>query len=371
MKVNSETIIESLKKVIEPDLGKDIVSLGLVTDIKVMENKVSFSVQMKNAAMHARKRMQQACEFAIERSIGKNYSIEVNVQAMKKAEASQSVLPNIKNTIAVVSGKGGVGKSTVSANLAVGLAKKGFNVGVVDADIYGPSMPIMFDVLHYRPISREINKKQVIVPAENYGVKILSIGFFAELDEAVVWRGPMAVKALKQLIFDADWRELDYLIIDTPPGTGDVHLSIVQSLPLTGAVVVTTPQPVALADAKKAVAMLKMDNIKVPVLGLVENMSWFTPKNHPEEKYFIFGEDGGENLAKSLSLELLGKVPLVESIRQSGDVGRPAVLQQETIVEKYYNDLCDKLILNIEERNAKLDPTKVVGVEYGAPKCST
>ena len=371
MKVNSETIIESLKKVIEPDLGKDIVSLGLVTDIKVMENKVSFSVQMKNAAMHARKRMQQACEFAIERSIGKNYSIEVNVQAMKKAEVSQSVLPNIKNTIAVVSGKGGVGKSTVSANLAVGLAKKGFNVGVVDADIYGPSMPIMFDVLHYRPISREINKKQVIVPAENYGVKILSIGFFAELDEAVVWRGPMAVKALKQLIFDADWGELDYLIIDTPPGTGDVHLSIVQSLPLTGAVVVTTPQPVALADAKKAVAMLKMDNIKVPVLGLVENMSWFTPKNHPEEKYFIFGEDGGENLAKSLSLELLGKVPLVESIRQSGDVGRPAVLQQETIVEKYYNDLCDKLILNIEERNAKLDPTKVVGVEYGAPKCST
>ena len=181
----------------------------------------------------------------------------------------------------------------------------------------------------------------------------------------------MAVKALKQLIFDADWGELDYLIIDTPPGTGDVHLSIVQSLPLTGAVVVTTPQPVALADAKKAVAMLKMDNIKVPVLGLVENMSWFTPKNHPEEKYFIFGEDGGENLAKSLDLEFLGKVPLVESIRQSGDVGRPAVLQQETIVEKYYNNICDKLILNIEERNAKLDPTKVVGVEYGDPKCST
>ena len=371
MKINSETILESLKKVIEPDLGKDIVSLGLVTNIKVLENKVSFSVQMKNAAMHARKRMQEACEFAIERSIGKDYSVEVNVQAMKKAEATQNVLPNIKNTIAVVSGKGGVGKSTVSANLAVGLAKKGFNVGVVDADIYGPSMPIMFDVLHYRPISREINKKQVIVPAENYGVKILSIGFFAELDEAVVWRGPMAVKALKQLIFDADWGELDYLIIDTPPGTGDVHLSIVQSLPLTGAVVVTTPQPVALADAKKAVAMLKMDNIKVPVLGLVENMSWFTPKNYPQEKYFIFGEDGGENLAKSLSIKLLGKVPLVESIRQSGDVGRPAVLQQETIVEKYYSDLCEKLILNIDERNAKLEPTKVVGVEYGTPKCST
>jgi ATP-binding protein involved in chromosome partitioning len=289
---------------------------------------------------------------------------------MKKSEATQNVLPNIKNTIAVVSGKGGVGKSTISANLAVGLAKKGHKVGIVDADIYGPSMPIMFDVLHYRPISRQINKKQVIVPAENYGVKILSIGFFAELDEAVVWRGPMAVKALKQLIFDADWGELDYLIIDTPPGTGDVHLSIVQSLPLTGAIVVTTPQPVALADAKKAIAMFKMDNIKVPVIGLIENMSWFTPKNHPEEKYFIFGEDGGENLAKSLDLQLLSKIPLVESIRQSGDVGRPAVLQQETIVEKYYNDLCDKLILHIDERNAKLDPTKVVGVEYGEPKCS-
>jgi ATP-binding protein involved in chromosome partitioning len=370
MKISADVVLEALKKVNEPDLGKDIVTLGLVSDINIIETKISFSVQMKNAAMHARKRMEEACAFAIERSVGKQYSIEVNIQAMKKSEANQNVLPNIKNTIAVVSGKGGVGKSTISANLAVGLAKKGYKVGIIDADIYGPSMPIMFDVLHYRPISRQINKKQVIVPAENYGVKILSIGFFAELDEAVVWRGPMAVKALKQLIFDADWGELDYLIIDTPPGTGDVHLSIVQSLPLTGAIVVTTPQPVALADAKKAIAMFKMDNIKVPVIGLIENMSWFTPKNHPEEKYFIFGEDGGKNLAKSLDLQLLGKIPLVESIRQSGDVGRPAVLQQETIVEKYYNDLCDKLILHIDERNAKLDPTKVVGVEYGEPKCS-
>ena len=370
MKISADVVLEALKKVNEPDLGKDIVTLGLVSDINIIETKISFSVQMKNAAMHARKRMEEACAFAIERSVGKQYSIEVNIQAMKKSEANQNVLPNIKNTIAVVSGKGGVGKSTISANLAVGLAKKGYKVGIIDADIYGPSMPIMFDVLHYRPISRQINKKQVIVPAENYGVKILSIGFFAELDEAVVWRGPMAVKALKQLIFDADWGELDYLIIDTPPGTGDVHLSIVQSLPLTGAIVVTTPQPVALADAKKAIAMFKMDNIKVPVIGLIENMSWFTPKNHPEEKYFIFGEDGGENLAKSLDLQLLGKIPLVESIRQSGDVGRPAVLQQETTVEKYYNDLCDKLILHIDERNAKLEPTKVVGVEYGEPKCS-
>jgi ATP-binding protein involved in chromosome partitioning len=367
---SNDEIFDALKSVLEPDLGKDIITLGLVSDVKFSENSISFSVQMKNAAMHARKRMEDACAFAVERKFGKDIKVVVNVQALKKSEAAQSILPNVKNTIAIVSGKGGVGKSTIAANTAVGLAKKGFKVGIVDADIYGPSVPMMFDVLHYKPLSRQINNKQYIVPAENYGVKILSIGFFAELDQAVVWRGPMAVKALKQLIFDADWGELDYLIIDTPPGTGDVHLSIVQSLPLTGAVVVTTPQSVALADAKKAIAMFKMDNINVPIIGLVENMSWFTPKDHPDEKYFIFGENGGENLSKSLDISLLGKIPLVQSIRQSGDAGRPAVLQQETVVEKYYDDLCDELMKNIDQRNANLEGTKVVEVEYGEPKCS-
>jgi len=367
---SNDEIFDALKSVLEPDLGKDIITLGLVSDVKFSENSISFSVQMKNAAMHARKRMEDACAFAIERKFGKDITVEVNVQALKKSEAAQSILPNVKNTIAIVSGKGGVGKSTIAANTAVGLAKKGFKVGIVDADIYGPSIPMMFDVLHYKPLSRQVNNKQYIVPAENYGVKILSIGFFAELDQAVIWRGPMAVKALKQLIFDADWGELDYLIIDTPPGTGDVHLSIVQSLPLTGAVVVTTPQSVALADAKKAIAMFKMDNINVPIIGLVENMSWFTPKNHLDEKYFIFGENGGENLSKSLDISLLGKIPLVQSIRQSGDAGRPAVLQQETVVEKYYDDLCDELMKNIDQRNANLEGTKVVEVEYGEPKCS-
>ena len=370
MSFKIDSVLEALKKVNEPDLGKDIVSLGLVSNIEITENSINFSVQMKNAAMHARKRMEEACAFAIERHICKDISVNVNIQALKKAEAAQNVLPNIKNTIAIVSGKGGVGKSTIASNTAVGLVKKGFKVGIVDADIYGPSIPLMFDMLHYKPLSRKINNKQYIVPAENYGVKILSIGFFAELDQAVVWRGPMAVKALKQLIFDADWGELDYLIIDTPPGTGDVHLSIVQSLPLTGAVVVTTPQQVALADAKKAIAMFKMENIKVPVLGIVENMSWFTPKNHPDEKYFIFGEDGGENLSKSLDLNLLGKIPLIQSIRQSGDAGRPAVLQQETNVEKYYDNFCNELIASIDKRNTNLDKTKVVPVEYGDPKCS-
>ena len=367
---SNDEIFDALKSVLEPDLGKDIITLGLVSDVKFSENSISFSVQMKNAAMHARKRMEDACAFAVERKFGKDITVEVNVQALKKSEAAQSILPNVKNTIAIVSGKGGVGKSTIAANTAVGLAKKGFKVGIVDADIYGPSIPMMFDVLHYKPLSRQVNNKQYIVPAENYGVKILSIGFFAELDQAVVWRGPMAVKALKQLIFDSDWGELDYLIIDTPPGTGDVHLSIVQSLPLTGAVVVTTPQSVALADAKKAIAMFKMDNINVPIIGLVENMSWFTPKNHLDEKYFIFGENGGENLSKSLDISLLGKIPLVQSIRQSGDAGRPAVLQQETVVEKYYDDLCDELMKNIDQRNANLEGTKVVEVEYGEPKCS-
>ena len=367
---SNDEIFDALKSVLEPDLGKDIITLGLVSDVKFSENSISFSVQMKNAAMHARKRMEDACAFAVERKFGKDITVVVNVQALKKSEAAQSILPNVKNTIAIVSGKGGVGKSTIAANTAVGLAKKGFKVGIVDADIYGPSVPMMFDVLHYKPLSRQINNKQYIVPAENYGVKILSIGFFAELDQAVVWRGPMAVKALKQLIFDADWGELDYLIIDTPPRTGDVHLSIVQSLPLTGAVVVTTPQSVALADAKKAIAMFKMDNINVPIIGLVENMSWFTPKDHPDEKYFIFGENGGENLSKSLDISLLGKIPLVQSIRQSGDAGRPAVLQQETVVEKYYDDLCDELMKNIDQRNANLEGTKVVEVEYGEPKCS-
>ena len=255
--ISKNDILKALQKVNEPDLAKDIVSLGLVSNISISDDEVSFTVETKNAALHARKRMVEACEFALERSFGDAIKVNVDVIAMKKSEAAQQILPNIKNIVAVVSGKGGVGKSTVAANIATGLAKKGLKVGIVDADIYGPSLPIMFDLQHYKPMSRVVNKKQLIVPAENYNVKLLSIGFFAELDQAVVWRGPMAVKALRQLIFDADWGDLDYLIIDTPPGTGDVHLSIVQNLPLTGVAVVTTPQPVALADAKKAIAMFK------------------------------------------------------------------------------------------------------------------
>ena len=369
--LKNEDVLKALAKVMEPDMGKDIVSLGLVSDLTIVDDNISFTVSTKNAAMHSRKRMKEACQFAIERSLGSECKINVEVKGLKKSESAQKVLPNIKNIIAVVSGKGGVGKSTIASNIAVGLSKKGLKVGVVDADIYGPSMPMMFDCQHYRPVSKQVDSKQFIVPAQNYGVKLLSIGFFAELDQAVVWRGPMAAKALNQLFFDAYWEELDYLIIDTPPGTGDVHLSIVQSLPLTGVVVVTTPQNVAIADAKKAVSMFKMDNINVPVLGIVENMSWFSPAELPDNKYFLFGDSGGKNLSDSLGIPLLGQIPLVQSVRESGDAGRPAVMQHNTTVQKYYLDLCDQLVEKVNWRNDKLNKTKVVEVEYGEPKCSS
>ena len=370
-KITEEEILNALKKVPEPDLKKDIVSLNLVSLVRIDNQKISFCVQMKNAAMHAKKRMQEACVFAIERAFGNEWEVEVDIVAMKNAEVNQNILSGVKNIIAVVSGKGGVGKSTIAANLAVGLAKEGKNVGIVDADIYGPSIPLMFDVQFHRPVSKLIDGKQSIVPVENYGVKILSIGFFADLDQAVVWRGPMAVKALGQLIFDADWGNLDYLILDTPPGTGDIHLSLVQLLPITGVVVVTTPQPVSIADAKKAVAMFTMENINVPVLGLVENMAWFTPKEHPEEKYYLFGKDGGKNLCESLSIDLLGQIPLIQSIRESGDAGRPAVLQKETLAEENYTKLSKHLIEKVNLRNKNLTRTKVVQVDNGPPKCST
>ncbi|MCB9188284.1 MAG: Mrp/NBP35 family ATP-binding protein [Flavobacteriales bacterium] len=369
--LTKENILEALKKVIEPDLGKDIVSQELVSDLTVDKQAVSFKVAIQNAAMHSRNRMKEACEFAIERAFGKDIKVICEIVAMKKAEANVSKVKGIKNIVAVASGKGGVGKSTVTANLAVGLAQKGYKVGLVDADIYGPSQPLMFDVQHEKPVGRAVDGKQLIVPVESYGVKILSIGFFADVNQAVIWRGAMATKALSQMIFDADWGELDYLLIDLPPGTGDIHLTLVQSLPITGAVIVSTPQNIALADARKGVSMFQLDTINVPVLGIIENMAWFTPAELPDNKYYIFGNEGAKHLAAQLDVPLLGQIPLVQSIRESGDAGRPAILQGTTPNAIAFKEMTDNVIEQIELRNQSLAPTEVVKVEYGAPKCSS
>jgi len=374
--VTKEDVLKALANVAEPDLKGDIVSLNLVSDIVIAEGKVGFTVKLKNPAMHARKRMVEACEFAIQRTIDKDLNVDCNVVAQDKGQEKKAApkgpsLPNVKNIIAVASGKGGVGKSTVTSNLAVGLAKKGYKVGLIDADIYGPSAPIMFDVQHAKPIGREVNGKQLIVPVENYGVKILSIGFFADVNQAVVWRGAMATKALSQMMFDADWGELDYLLLDLPPGTGDIHLTLVQSLPITGAVIVSTPQNIALADARKGVNMFQLDSINVPILGIVENMSWFTPAELPDNKYYIFGKEGVKDLAFQLNIPVLAEIPLVQSVRESGDIGRPAILQEDTPIAEAFKGLCDSVIEQLEWRNKNLSETKVVEVEYGEPKCST
>jgi ATP-binding protein involved in chromosome partitioning len=333
MELNTDNILKVLANIMEPELKKDIVSENLVRNVKVEGNEVSFELHVLNPAMHSRKRMEDACRFALERNFGKDVEVYISTKVLSKEDRSidqRKILPGVKHIIAVASGKGGVGKSTVSANLAAGLAQMGYSVGLIDADIYGPSMPIMFDVADEKPKTKEIDGKNYILPVENYGVKILSIGFFADTSQAIVWRGPMASKALNQMFSDAYWGPLDYMIVDLPPGTGDIHLSLVQVVPLTGAVVVSTPQDIALADAKKAVGMFKLDVINVPVLGIVENMAYFTPPELPDNKYYIFGQDGAKRLAEDLSVPFLGEVPIIQSIRESGDAGRPAVLQDGT-----------------------------------------
>jgi len=292
--------------------------------------------------------------------------VNLTVEAPEKVQSSNLIkgkpIPGIKNIIAVASGKGGVGKSTVTANLAVSLAKMGFEVGLLDADIYGPSQPLMFDVENEKPLAIDVEGKSKMKPVSNYGVKLLSIGFFTEKDQAVIWRGPMAAKALNQMIFDAHWGELDFLIVDLPPGTGDIHLSIMQSLPITGAVVVSTPQEVALADARKGIAMFAQDAIQVPVLGIIENMSYFTPAELPENKYFIFGEGGAKHLAERMGVALLGEIPLVQSVREAGDVGRPAALQDHTPVSEAFKSLTKEVVSELVRRNETLPPTEAIRI---------
>lgn len=354
MSISKQAILDALSNVIEPDLKKDVVTLNLVKILDVQGNSIALEVKVSNPAMHSRMRMREACQFAIERVLGKEFNVEVDVIPIKGDERSgdlRKVLPGVKHVIAVASGKGGVGKSTISSNLAVGLAAKGYQVGYIDADIYGPSAPIMFDLERDKPRVIDVDGASKLEPISQYGVKVMSIGFFADINQAMVWRGPMATKALSQLVNDAHWGPLDYIILDLPPGTGDIHLSIVQSVPLDAVVVVSTPQPVALADARKGVAMFQLPAIAVPILGMIENMAWFSPAELPENKYHIFGKDGCKYLAEELGLPFLGPLPLVQSVREAGDSGRPAALQQNTEVSQYL----DEIISNFE-REIRLLP---------------
>ena len=355
MELIRENVLEVLGTIMEPDLKKDIVSANLVEELIIDGNAIRLRVFVSNPAMHARRRMQEAVDFNLKNKFGKEIAVDCEVVAMP-AEAKEShrkILPEVKHVIAVASGKGGVGKSTMTANLAGGLAKAGYRVGVVDADIYGPSMPTMFDVVDERPTMLDIDGVPKINPVVSYGVKILSIGFFTEQDNAVVWRGPMASKALTQMFTDAYWGKLDYLLIDLPPGTGDIHLSLVQTVPLDGAVVVSTPQEVALADARKGVNMFRLDSIKVPVIGIIENMAWFTPKELPDNKYYIFGRDGAKNLALGMGVPFLGQIPLVQGVREAGDVGRPAVFQENNPSADAFDELVRIFVKEVDLLKSK------------------
>lgn len=373
MQFTPEEVLKGLSFVIEPDLKKDIVALNLVSNIVIHENNISFDLQVNNPAMHNKKRIIEACELHLGRVLSKAIVLNVNVTAIPKAPEPQkpnNPLPNVKNIIAIASGKGGVGKSTVTANLAVALAQKGFKVGLVDADIYGPSMPLMFNVEHEKPMPAEVNGRNLIRPVESYGVKLLSIGFFAEANQAVVWRGPMATRALTQLFTEADWGELDYLLIDLPPGTGDIHLSLVQTVPVTGAIIVSTPQKMALIDARKAVGMFKLEQINVPIIGMIENMSYFTPEELPDNKYYIFGEGGLKDLAQEQNIPLLGEIPLVQSIREAGDAGRPAILQETSPQAIAFKTFADNVIEAVDKRNENQNPTEKVEITNNSG-CST
>ena len=369
MSFKKEDIYKALETITSPGEGKSLVENNNITNVVTFGDEVEVDVTISNPTLQAKKKVETEIAKAIKKTVGEQVSVKVNVKVEKPVAAKEKpnqirgkVIPNIKNIIAVASGKGGVGKSTITANTAISLAKMGFSVGVLDADVYGPSQHIMFDVEKAKPLSVNVEGRSKMKPVENYGVKLLSLGFFTNPDQAVIWRGPMASKALNQLIFDADWGELDFLLIDLPPGTGDVHLSIVQALPINGAVIVSTPQNIALADAKKGVAMFQQENINVPVLGIIENMAYFTPEELPDNKYYIFGQDGAKNLAEDIKTKFLGEIPLVQSIRESGDVGHPVALQNGTILEKSFNEITKEMVSELLKRNANLPPTEIVRI---------
>ncbi len=367
MKLNKQDIYKALETITVPGEGQNMVESGAIKNVVTFADEVIVDITIKNPSLQAKKKTEVDILKTIHENVYEKAKITVNVKVEAPAKPTTNVIkgkaiPGIQNIIAVASGKGGVGKSTVTANLAVTLSKMGFKVGILDADIYGPSIPIMFDVVNERPLAVNVDGKSKMKPVENYGVKVLSIGFFTKPDQAVVWRGPMASKALNQMIFDAAWGELDFLLLDLPPGTGDIHLSIMQSLPITGAVVVSTPQNVALADAKKGVAMFQQDSINVPVLGIIENMAYFTPEELPNNKYYIFGKEGAKNLADDLKTPFLGEIPLVQSIREAGDIGRPAALQTATVLEQAFEKITQNVVQEVVRRHDNLPPTEAIKI---------
>ena len=368
MKITKEAVYNALKTISLPGEGENIVDKGIVSNIMIFGDQVDIDIQLYNPSLQARKKLEVTILKMVHEQVYEKAKIKVNVKVVTPPKTTESdpikgkPIAGIENIIAISSGKGGVGKSTVTANIAATLAQMGCKVGVLDADIYGPSIPTMFDIEGERPLSVKVDGKSKMKPIENYGVKVLSIGFFTKPEQAVIWRGPMASKALNQMIFDAAWGELDFLLIDLPPGTGDIHLSIVQALPISGAVVVSTPQNVALADAKKGIAMFQQENIQVPVLGVVENMSYFTPAELPDNKYFIFGERGAEYLAKDKEVPFLGALPLVQSVREAADFGRPACLQENTTVADEFVEITKNLVSQVVFRNKNLPPTKAVEI---------
>lgn len=365
MKLDKKEILKALETISVSGMKENMVESGAVQNIMVFGDEVVVDLVLSTPALHIKKKAEVDILKAIHEHVYQKAKVKVNIKVQaeeKKPEIKGKAIPGIKNIIAVASGKGGVGKSTVTANLGVTLAKMGFKVGILDADIYGPSIPMMYDVEAERPLSVNVDGKSKMKPVENYGVKILSIGFFTKPNQAVVWRGPMAAKALNQMIFDAAWGELDFMLVDLPPGTGDIHLSIMQSLPLTGAVVVSTPQNVALADARKGVAMFQQESINVPVLGIIENMAYFTPEELPDNKYYIFGKEGARSLSEDLDIPFLGEIPLVQSIREAGDIGHPAALQNGTILSDSFEKLTQNVVQETVNRNKNLPPTEAIKI---------
>ena len=365
MPITKEAVLKALSYVEEPDLGQDLVTLKMVEDIHIEGLTVAFTVVLTTPACPLKQLIHDACERAIHTMVDKDANVVITMTSrVTTLRNNNDLLPGVKNIIAIASGKGGVGKSTVTANLAVALAATGAKVGLIDADISGPSMPVMFGVEDARPhVFEGPNGKNLIQPIERYGVKLMSIGFLAPAESAVVWRGPMASSALKQFITEVEWGELDYLLLDLPPGTSDIHLTLVQSVPVTGAVIVTTPQRVALADAQKGLQMFRQPQINVPVLGVVENMAWFTPAELPDSKYFIFGENGGQRLAQLHDVPLLGQLPLVQSIRESGDQGQPAVLDPTSAVGQAFTNLAEAVARQVSIRNNIAPKTTVVEMQ--------